>query len=226
MVPLSPMLPIWEMAANGNRDQRVRGLTSGPDCYFDPAFHVSSVLSVRLCLFSKCPGLAPSFSFFRSIIPAMLPAKRSGEFERRFKLAAYTEKWAVTMTKVRIRQAVASSAFPRWHLLTFVGPEGGESRGVVDILAIRKDHSEPPSGAKRGDLFQIILIQVKGGYAAKPTPEDGKRLRITAKKHGACAILLATWKKGKAARFFSLARSTRKTARGWVEVENLNVIFR
>ena len=156
----------------------------------------------------------------------MPPAKRSGEFERRFKVAAYTEKWAVTMTKVRIRQAVASAAFPRWHLLTFVGPEGGESRGVVDMLAIRKDHNDPPPGAKRGDLFQIILIQVKGGYAAKPTPEDGKRLRIAAKKHGACAVLLATWKKGKAARFFSLARNTRKTALGWAEVEDLSVIFR
>ena len=54
--------------------------------------------------------------------------------------------------------------------------------GVVDMLAIRKDHGDPPSGAKRGDLFQIILIQVKGGYAAKPTAEDGTRLRIAAKR--------------------------------------------
>jgi hypothetical protein len=110
----------------------------------------------------------------------MITAKRSAEFERRFKVAAYTEKWAVTMTKVRIRQAVASAPFPRWHLLTFAGPDGGESRGVVDMLAIRKDHSEPPSGAKRGDLFQLVLIQVKGGYAAKPTAEEHLWPSVTA----------------------------------------------
>jgi hypothetical protein len=156
----------------------------------------------------------------------MPTAKRSAEFKRRFKIVAYTGKWAVTMTKVRIRQAVASAPFPKWHLLTFAGPYGGESRGVVDMLAIRKDHGDPPSGAKRGDLFQIILIQVKGGYAAKPTTEDGARLRIVAKKHGACAVLLATWKKGKAARFFSLRRSAGTAVGEWTEVTNLNAIFR
>jgi hypothetical protein len=94
------------------------------------------------------------------------------------------------------------------------------------MLAIRKDHSDPPSGAKRGDLFQLILIQVKGGYAAKPTVEDGMRLRIVAKRHGARAVLLATWKKGKAARFFSLKRNAGKAVREWTEVEDLNPIFR
>jgi hypothetical protein len=156
----------------------------------------------------------------------MPSAKRSAEFKRRFQVAAYTEKWAVTMTKVRIRQAVSRAPFPRWHLLTFAGPDGGESRGVVDMLAIRKDHGEPPLGAKRGDLFQIILIQVKGGYAAKPTAEDGTRLRIAAKKHGACAVLLATWKKGKAARFFSLRRKAGKAVQEWTEVDDLNAVFR
>jgi hypothetical protein len=168
---------------------------------------------------SKCPGLAPGFLFSGSIIPAMTTAKRRAEFKRRFKLAAYTERWAVTMTKVCIRQAVACTPFPRWHLLTFAGRDGGESRGVVDMLAIRKDHSEPYPGTKRGDLFQIILIQVKGGFAAKPTAEDGKRLKIVARRHGACGVLLATWKKGTAARFFSLRRER------WNEVSDLKAVF-
>lgn len=149
--------------------------------------------------------------------------KNSAEFKRRFKVAAYTEKWAVTMTKVCIRQAVAKTPFPRWHLLTFAGPDGGESRGVVDMIAIRKDHGEPPSGTKRGDLFQILLIQVKGGYAARPTAEDGERLRIVARRHGACGVLLATWKKGTAARFFSLGR--RSHSGEWAEVSDLGTIF-
>lgn len=96
----------------------------------------------------------------------------------------------------------------------------------VGMLAIRKDHGDPPSGAKRGDLFQIILIQVKGGYAVKPTAEDGTRLRIAARRHGACAVLLAARKKGKAARFFSLRRNARNGERDWTEVEDLNAIFR
>lgn len=92
---------------------------------------------------------------------------RSNEYKRRFKIAAYTEKWAMTMTKVRIRQAMATAPFPCWHLLTFTGRDGGESRGVVDLIAIRKDHGAPRNGTKRGDCFQIILIQVKGGSAAR-----------------------------------------------------------
>jgi hypothetical protein len=40
------------------------------------------------------------------------------------------------------------------------------------------------TGINRGDAFQILLIQVKGGYAANPTVDDGKRLRIVARRHG------------------------------------------
>jgi hypothetical protein len=135
-----------------------------------------------------------------------MSVKSSVDYRRRFKLAADTERWAVTMTKVRIRQAVTKTPFLRWHLLTFAGPDGGESRGVVDLIAIRKAHSEPRNGLKRGDSFQMILIQVKGGYAARPTIEDGKRLRIVARQLGACSVL-ASWKKGNAARFYSAKQS-------------------
>jgi hypothetical protein len=150
--------------------------------------------------------------------------RNNPDYKKRFKIAAYTEKWAVTMTKVCIRQAVTKTPFPRWHFLTFGGPEGGESRGVVDLIAIRKDHSTPRIGLKRGDTFQIILIQVKGGYAARPTVEDGKRLRIVAKRHHASRVLLASWKKGKAAKFFSL-RSKASQKPDWVEVPDLKTIF-
>lgn len=150
---------------------------------------------------------------------------RNLNYKRRFEVAGYTEKWAVTMTKVRIRQAVACAPFPRWHLLTFAGPNGGESRGVVDLIAIRKDHAAPHKGLKRGDIFQIILIQVKGGYAARPTAEDGKRLRIVARRHGACGVLLAAWKKGKAARFFSLRSKAIAGKDDWIEVPDISAIF-
>jgi hypothetical protein len=53
--------------------------------------------------------------------------------------AALTAKWAVTMTKVRIRQVVSPT---RWQLVTFYGKSGAESVGVVDLLAIREDPGE------------------------------------------------------------------------------------
>src|SRR5439155_6056008 len=87
--------------------------------------------------------------------------------------AALTARWAVTMAKVRIRRVASRT---RWQLVTFCGKSGGESVGVVDMLAIRKDHGTSVGAIRRGDALQIILIQVKGGSAARPTPEDAARL--------------------------------------------------
>jgi hypothetical protein len=152
-------------------------------------------------------------------------AARQRDYERRFKKAEENERWAVTMAKVRIRRAVAEAPWPHWHLLTFAGPNRGESTGVVDMIAIRKDHGKPYPGTKRGDGFQIILIQVKGGSAARPTADDGARLRKVALRHGACGILLATWKKGTAAQFFSL-RATAGNAKGdWEDIADLAKLF-
>ncbi len=137
--------------------------------------------------------------------------------------AAKTARWAVTMTKVRIRQVLSRT---RWQLVTFCGKAGGESRGVVDLLAVRKDHGKPIAGTKRGDTLQIILIQVKGGSAAMPTTEDGKRLRAVAKRHHARNILLAIWKRGSAVRFFSYRPRATEKAKEWIEVADLVAVFR
>src|SRR5205807_7189874 len=119
--------------------------------------------------------------------------------------AAKTARWAVTMTKVRIRRVLSRT---RWQLVTFSGKSGGESVGVVDLVALRKDHGKPIARTKRGDNFQIILIQVKGGGAAMPTAEDAKRLRAVARRHRARNVLQASWKKGTAARFVRLRRGS------------------
>ena len=66
--------------------------------------------------------------------------------------AALTARWAVTMAKVRIRRVASRT---RWQLVTFYRKSGGESVGVVDMLAIRKDHGAPIIGARRGDALQI-----------------------------------------------------------------------
>ena len=92
--------------------------------------------------------------------------------------AARTAKWAVTMTRWLISRIPGRTA---WQIVSFLGPNICESAGIVDLLAIRKDHHQPKSGLKRGDLFEIILIQAKGGSAAWPSADDIRRLRIVAK---------------------------------------------
>jgi hypothetical protein len=135
--------------------------------------------------------------------------------------AAVTARWAVMMVKVRIRWVTSRT---RWQLVTFYGKSGAESVGVVDLLAVCKDHGEPVPGSKRGDALQIILIQVKGGSAAMPTSEDAARLRAVAKRHCACDVLLATWKKGRMPRFFRLRRAS--AINPWIEITNLDSVFR
>ena len=85
--------------------------------------------------------------------------------------AARTAKWATTMTKWSIAFDTGGKtrrndpkAGRRWQLVAFNGPHGGESRGIVAFTAIRKDHREHGQDPfKRGDLFEIVLVQVKGG---------------------------------------------------------------
>lgn len=150
---------------------------------------------------------------------------KTANYKERSKTAAHTGKWAVTMAQVRIRQAVAQAPFPRWHILSFVGEGGRESRGIVDLIAIRKDHALPLDGMKRGDAFQIILIQVKGGAAARPTAEDGRRLREVKRLHHAHDVLLASWKKGTAAKFYTLRHRAVTDKNDWIEVEDLKTVF-
>ena len=145
----------------------------------------------------------------------------SVNWEKAQKKAALTARWAVTMAKVRIRQVASRT---RWQLVTFCGKAGSESVGIVDLLAIRKDHGEPGDGIRRGDALQIIFIQVKGGAAAKPTLEDAARLRIVAKRQGTCHVLLATWKKGTMSRFVRLRRAS--ATEPWIEITNLDSVFR
>jgi hypothetical protein len=139
------------------------------------------------------------------------------------KKAAKTAKWAVTMTKVRIRRVLAQT---RWQLVTFCGASGGESVGVVDLLAVRKDHRTPRFGVKRGDDLQLILIQVKGSSAVMPTAKDVSRLREVAKLHHAREVLLGSWRKGTQVRFFKLRQRATETGRDWKEVTDIENVFR
>lgn len=74
------------------------------------------------------------------------------------KKAQHTAKWARIMTKWLVTYTQKKGA--KWNLVEFGGPNG-ESRGIVDIMAIRKNHKLPHPGLKRGDLFEIVLIQTE-----------------------------------------------------------------
>ena len=109
------------------------------------------------------------------------------------------------MTKWLVTYARMSGA--KWNIVEFGGKSGAESRGIVDLIAIRKNHRQSVPGTKRGDLFEIILIQVKGGSAPRPSAEDVSRLTRVAHHHRAGAVILAEWKRAERLETFKLVRS-------------------
>lgn len=142
--------------------------------------------------------------------------------------AIRTAKWAVTMTKwfiafqtggKRFRSARVRPA-KRWQLAAFPGPAGRESSGIVDLIAIRRDHRTSNSKVKPGDFFETILIQVKGGGAKNPTKEDVRRLREVAKRYHAKAVVLAVWRKGGQPEFFRLNRQSAADRNLWLSTDS------
>lgn len=110
------------------------------------------------------------------------------------KKALHTAKWARTMTKWWVTFSRRSGA--SWKLVEFGGKTGAESRGIVDLIAIRKNHRDDVAGLERGDLFEMVFIQTKGGSAQRPTKQDITRLIRAATYHRAKAIVLVEWNKG------------------------------
>ena len=107
--------------------------------------------------------------------------------------AQRTAKWARTMTKWLITKYGKANVR---CLVEFGGVTGAESYGIVDILAIRKNHKAPKDGGNRGDLFDIILVQTKGGSSRRPSDDAVDRMIKVKKHHRARAIVLGEWKKG------------------------------
>lgn len=119
--------------------------------------------------------------------------------------AQHTAKWARTMTKWLITFSRRTGA--RWNLVDFGGKTKAEARGIIDLIAIRKDHRKDGPGLKRGDLLDILLIQTKGGTSPRPTRADILRLSRVARHHRAKAIVLAEWRRGETLCMFRLERN-------------------
>ena len=114
-----------------------------------------------------------------------------------------TGRWAEI-----IFRALSTRVADRWQFVSFRGSNKGEWRGVVDVIAIRKDTSQPQSEVlKRGDLFDIVLVQIKGGSARGPTEADKQRLRQLSKYYRARAIVQFQWRNGHSSKFSVLQRN-------------------
>lgn len=119
-----------------------------------------------------------------------------------WKKAGNTDRW----TEILFR-ALTSRVAKRWRFVSFRGLGGGEWRGVVDVLAIRKNTSKSDHDIlKSGDLFDVILVQMKGGSARKPTAAEIRRLHAVKRRYGGKDIVLFAWTKGKSCEFSRLTR--------------------
>jgi hypothetical protein len=110
-------------------------------------------------------------------------------------------------------RALAKRVKGRWRFVSFRGSGGGEWRGVVDILAVRKS-SAARGGArlKAGDLFDLVLVQLKGGDSPMPTRADVLRLRRVARHYRALRVVLHAWKRGTHSEYYILDEKGR-----WIE---------
>jgi hypothetical protein len=116
------------------------------------------------------------------------------------KKAIKTAKTATTLAKAHLKRE-SNKHDGRWQWVDFPGPKGRESAGIVDILAIRKKWDVPSEAEfknlKHLDLFDIMLIQVKGGGAPMPTANDIARMEEVADHYFACNVLLYQWNETK-----------------------------
>jgi hypothetical protein len=120
--------------------------------------------------------------------------------ETAWQKASNTDRW----TEILFR-ALTSRVVKRWRLISFRGLGGGEWCGIVDVLAIRKDTTRSTHEIlKSGDLFEIILVQMKGGSARWPSAADIQRLKRVANRYKAKGIVLFTWQRGKGCKFLRL----------------------
>ena len=124
-------------------------------------------------------------------------------------------RWAIRFSTTGKRPG--TDAVKRWQFVSFPGPSGGESRGIVDLLAIRRDHRSGAGAFQPGDLFEMVLVQVKGGTAAWPSFEDITRLKAVQRRYGAKAVVLASWQKGAEPKFHVLKHVCLERTRAWKE---------
>lgn len=117
--------------------------------------------------------------------------------------AHHTAKWARTDDEVA--RHIQSAHGSQMELGGFRGQGEGRSSRYCGPDRDCKDHRHDGPGLKRGDLFDIVLIQTKGGSASRPTPDDLARLSRVARHHRAQAVILAEWRRAEKLELFKLS---------------------
>jgi len=142
--------------------------------------------------------------------------------------AQNTEKAALEVTKWRINQIKSKT---KWQIVEFTGPSGHEAVGIVDLLAIRKDHVKTvkKEGLKPGDLFEMNLIQVKGGSASLPSHNDIKRLQKLERYYTVNNVVLSELKDSRLS-FYRMKKEFvpnkgTNSRDAWVKVSSLDELF-
>jgi hypothetical protein len=84
---------------------------------------------------------------------------------------------------------------------------GNGVRGMVDVLAIRKDTSHSSHELlKSGHLLDTVLVRMKGGSARMPSGVEIRRLMAVARRYRAKEIILFAWKRATNCDFYKLTR--------------------
>lgn len=133
-------------------------------------------------------------------------------------------RWAIRFASTGKR--AGTGVGKRWQFVSFAGPSGSESRGIVDLIAIRRDHRVSVMPFLPGDLFEIVLVQIKGGGAAWPSVADLTRLAAVRRRYRAKAVVLASWQKGAEPRFYTMRRVSPERDMAWREVTAVEVFGR
>ena len=117
----------------------------------------------------------------------------------------YIAKWATTMTKWKISHV--SKKQNRWRYVDFRGKKG-ESAGIIDILAIRRQYKKYQT---KPDNLDIILLQIKGSATnpKSPTANENRRLRSAGKSCNAKKIVLSRYTYQKEMFFYELNRNNK-----------------
>ena len=112
-------------------------------------------------------------------------------------------------TEARFR-AMTKRVGGRWKVVSLRGKSGADSKGVVDLVAVRRNLRLPaPHGLAAGDLLDSVIVRLHSADAAKPTPKDVARLRRVARRYAALRIVLHTWTKGAPGEFHLLEARTK-----------------
>ena len=159
--------------------------------------HQAGVLAAQ-----KKKLLAESEGEDEPITPEQQPITKDEESPRKAapEKAYMTGRLAVQATKLRILEIDNKNDAPLSQFVEFEGREGGESNGIVDLLAVKRNRDRKKiknMDCNVNDLLDIIHIQVKGGSAGDPTKAAKKRMLIVSKYYNCRETLLSRWNPAK-----------------------------